>query len=374
MAFDLTDEERQFRDVVRRFAEREIAPLVDDSERAGETPRELWSRMGELGFLGARYPLEVGGSDGSVVLACVLMEELYRICPGIAAGVEIQVSLGTEPLHAAGTPEQIERWLRPALEGRVVCAFGITEPEAGSDASGIRTTARRENGGWVLDGSKTYITNGSIADFVLVTAQTEKGISLFVVERDDPGFSAGAPFEKLGLHASITSPLYFDSCHLPQDRLIGPEGRGLELALRNLDEGRLLVAAESLGIARASFGRAVAHAKERRQFGRPISKFQAVSFRIADMAVGIEAAEHLVYSAARRMDAGLRCTKEAAMAKVFAAEMATKVAHDALLTLGGSGYMREMQVERHYRDAMANEIVEGTSDIQRLVIARELGL
>jgi len=349
MSFTLSREELEFRALVREVAGKELAPLVEASERSGSTPRELWRRMGALGFLGVCHPVEVGGSGGSFVMGCLLMEELYRIAPGIGAGFEPHVLLGTEPLRVAGTSEQIDRWLRPALNGEAICAFAMTEPEAGSDAGGIRSTATLEANGWVLEGVKTFVTNGGIADFLLVTARTERGISLFVVERGDLGFSAGPPFNKLGLHASVTSPLYFDSCRLPRDRLLGEEGRGLELVFHALDKGRVLVAAESLGIARASFSRAVSHAKVREQFGRPIS-------------------------AARRIDAGERCTKEAAMAKLFASEMATKVAHAALLTLGGSGYMRESEVERHYRDAILNEIVEGTSDIQRIVIARELGL
>jgi alkylation response protein AidB-like acyl-CoA dehydrogenase len=374
MPFAFTVEERQFRETVRRFAEAEILPVVAAAEQAGEAPRALWRRMGELGFLGVRYPEELGGSGGTMTLACLLMEELYRVGPGVAAGFEIHVGLGTQPLAAAGTPEQVERWLRPALAGDAVCAFAMTEPEAGSDAAGIRSTARREDGGWVLDGSKLYITNGGIADFALVTARTEAGVSLFVVERGDAGFSAGPPLEKLGLASSVTTALYLDACRVPADRLVGQDGEGLDLVFATLDEGRLLVAAESLGIAKASFERALAHARTREQFGRPIGKFQAVRFRLADMAVGIEAAEQLVYAGARRVDAGERATLECATAKLFASELATKTAHDAVLTLGGAGYVRDSEVERHYRDAVLNEIVEGTSDVQRIVIARELGL
>jgi alkylation response protein AidB-like acyl-CoA dehydrogenase len=375
MPFALTDEERDFRDAVRRFAEAEVRPLVAEAERAGEVPRSLWRRMGELGFLGVRYPEEVGGAGGTMTLACLLMEELYRVGPGVAAGFEIHVGLGTQPLAAAGTPGQVDAWLRPALAGEVVCAFAMTEPGAGSDAAGIRTTAHAgPDGWWTLDGSKLYITNGGIADFALVTARTDEGISLFVVERGDPGFSAGPPLDKLGLAASVTAALYFDGCRLPPGRLVGAPGQGLDLVRATLDEGRLLVGAESLGIAKASFERALGHARVREQFGRPIGKFQAVRFRLADMAVGIEAAEQLVYAAARTVDSGRRATLECAAAKLFASELATSVAHDALLTLGGAGYMRESEVERHYRDAVLNEIVEGTSDVQRIVIARELGL
>ncbi|MDQ1583817.1 MAG: hypothetical protein QOF36_1871, partial [Microbacteriaceae bacterium] len=263
----LSDEEHQFRAAVRRFAEREIAPIVEECERTRSTPRELWSRMGELGYLGVRYPEELGGSGGTVAMACVLMEELYKVGPGVVGGFEITVSLGTEPLASAGTPQQIDRWLRPALSGEAVAAFGITEPEAGSDAAGIRSKAERVDDGWVLNGSKTFVSNGGIADYILVTARTENGVSLFVVERGDEGFTAGEPFEKMGCHASNTTPLYFDSCILPEDRLIGHEGRGLEMVFHNLDEGRLIVAAESLGIAKAAFEQAVAHAKQRKQFG-----------------------------------------------------------------------------------------------------------
>jgi alkylation response protein AidB-like acyl-CoA dehydrogenase len=374
MPFAFSEEECEFRRFARKVTEQEVAPCVESSHRVGHPPRELWKRMGEVGLLGVRYPEEVGGSGGSLTLACLAMEELCRVSPGIATGFEVHMSLGTRSLQTAGTAEQIERWLRPALRGDAICAFALTEPGAGSDVNGIRTTVKPARGGWVLNGSKVFITNGGIADFVVVVARSEHGLSILVVERGDAGFSAGPPFEKMGGSGFIASPLYFDSCFLPDDRLVGKEGQGLELVFESLDDSRLLVAAESLGIAKSAFERALAHAKTREQFGRPIGKFQAVRFRLADMAMTLEASEQLIYSVARRCDRGERCPKEVAMAKLFASEGATRIAHDALLTLGGIGYMQGSGVEQAYRDAVLNEIVEGTSDIQRVVIARELGL
>ena len=374
MPFAFSKEECEFRRFAREVTEREVVPCIESSRLVGHPPRELWKRMGEAGFLGVRYPEEVGGSAGSLTLACLALEELSRVAPGIASGSEVHMSLGTRPLQTAGTAEQIERWLEPALRGDAICAFALTEPGAGSDVNGIRTTARPERGGWVLDGSKTFITNGGIADFVVVVARSEHGLSILVVERGDAGFSAGPPFQKMGGSGFIASPLYFDSCFLPNDRLIGAEGQGLDLVFECLDDSRLLVAAESLGIGKSAFELALEHAGTREQFGRPIGKFQAVRFRLADMAVTLEASEHLIYAAARRCDLGERCSKEASMAKLFASEGATRIAHDALLTLGGTGYMQGSGVEQAYRDAVLNEIVEGTSDIQRVVIARELGL
>jgi alkylation response protein AidB-like acyl-CoA dehydrogenase len=373
----LSDEHRLFSKAVHHFLDREVAPHAEAADRTGDLPPGLVHRLGELGYLGLRYPEDVGGSGAGFVAVCLLMEEFYRVSAGMAAVAEIQCGLGTMPLFLAGTEEQKERYLRPALAGELLGAFALTEPDAGSDATSIATAARRAGSGWVLQGSKTYITNGSRADFLIVAARTGEagagGVSLFVVDRR-LGEVPARRIETLGLRASDTSEVFLDDVQLPADALLGEEGSGFAILMRTLNEGRIMVGAESVGLATAALEAAVGYAKTRQQFGSPIGAFQSIRFRLADMATQVAASRLLVYRAAQNVDEGTITREEASMAKLFASEVASHVTKDALYIHGGFGYMMEAPLQRYFRDSVANEIVEGTSDMQRESIARSLGL
>ena len=376
LSADTREDLEIFRHSVCQFIEREVAPIVEEYEARQEPPMHLFKRMGELGYLGLRYSEDEGGSGGDFLTLCVLMEELYRASAGIAAGIEIQAGLGTLPLHLAGTPEQKRIYFEPALRGERIAAFAMTEPEAGSDASGIRTKAVRQGDTYVLNGSKIYISNGGIADFVTVSARVEggEGVTLFLVEKDTPGFAVGRDLETLGMRSSSVAELFFTDCTVPETQRLGAEGQGFETLMVTLDEGRVMVGAECVGLARAALDAALTHARERVQFGQPIGKFQSIRHTLADMATRLEAAKLLVYSAAAKIVRGEDARSEAAMAKLFASEMASWVTKKALHIHGGAGYMMDHPVQRYFRDAVINEIVEGTSEIQRSVIAKRLGL
>ncbi len=382
MDFDLSPEHELLRQTVRDFALREVAPAVEEHERARRFPTEVVAKLGPLGLLGIPYPEEEGGAGLDTLAYAIAVEELSRVWGSLGIIVAAHTSLGCGPLHLAGTPAQKERWLVPMAQGRVLGAYGLTEPEAGSDSGGTRTVARHEpdgeGGGWVLDGRKRFITNAGHAGTYIVTARTgthpdgAAEISAFIVDAGTPGFSIGRLEEKMGLHASATGELIFEGCRIPADQLLGVAGQGWKTFLKTLDGGRISIGAMALGLAQAALDASVPYARQRRQFGRPIGTFQGVAFLIADMATEIEAARALVYRAAWLKDQGREFGLAAAQAKLFASEVAQRVTNHAIQIHGGYGYVEEYQVERFLRDAKLTEIGEGTSQIQRLVIARRI--
>ena len=377
MDFALSAQHAEIRRSVRDFAEREIAPVADEMERRGEFPAEIIRKAAGLGFLGVPYPEAVGGTGLDSLAYAITIEELSRVSGSVGIIVSAHTSLGCAPLFMAGTPDQQERYLRPLASGAKLGAYGLTEPGAGSDSRGTRTRARRDGDAWVLNGTKRFITNAGVADTYIVTAVTERNtdsgkISAFIVEAGTPGFSIGRMEEKMGLHASNTGELIFDECRIPADNLLGEEGDGDRLFLKTLDGGRIGIGAMALGLAQAAYEAASSYATQREQFGRKIASFQGVAFKIADMATQIDAARLMVYRAAWLKDRGEPYTTEAAMAKLFASETARQVTNDAIQVHGGYGYVTEYRVERYLRDAKLTEIGEGTSEIQRLVIARNL--
>ena len=377
MDFALSAQHAEIRRSVRDFAEREIAPVADEMERSGEFPAEIIRKAAGLGLLGVPDPEEVGGTGLDSLAYAITIEELSRVSGSVGIIVSAHTSLGCAPLFMAGSPDQKERFLRPLASGAKLGAYGLTEAGAGSDSRGTRTRAHRDRESWVLDGAKRFITNAGVADTYIVTAVTDRNadegkISAFIVEAGTPGFSIGRMEEKMGLHASNTGELLFDGCRIPADNLLGDEGEGDRLFLKTLDGGRIGIGAMALGLAQAAYEAASAYSTQREQFGRQIATFQGVAFKIADMATQIDAARLMVYRAAWLKDQGQSYTTEAAMAKLFASETARQVTNDAIQVHGGYGYVAEYRVERYLRDAKLTEIGEGTSEIQRLVIARNL--
>ena len=377
MDFALSPQHEEIRRSVRDFAEREIAPIADEMERKAEFPHEVIRKAASLGFLGVPFPEEVGGTGLDSLAYAITVEELSRVSGSVGIIVSAHTSLGCNPIFMAGTAEQKEHYLRPLASGATLGAYGLTEAGAGSDSRGTRTRARRDGDAWVLNGSKRFITNAGVAGTYIVTAVTDESpdagrISAFIVEADAPGFSIGRLEEKMGLHASQTGELLFDDCRIPAGNLLGEEGNGDKLFLKTLDGGRIGIGAMALGIAQAAFEAASAYAIQREQFGRPIGSFQGVAFKIADMATQIDAARLMVYRAAWLKDQARPYSNEAAMAKLFASEVARQVTNDAVQVHGGYGYITEYRVERYLRDAKLTELGEGTSEIQRLVIARNL--
>jgi short/branched chain acyl-CoA dehydrogenase len=375
LSFDLADEQRLFRDTVRQFAEARIAPVAEELDRTGRFPVELVREAADLGLLGIPLPTECGGAGADTVSYAVAIEELARVDSSFAITVAAHTSLGTMPIHLFGSDEQRERWLPALAAGERLGAFGLTEPEAGSDAGATRTTARLEDGSWVIDGAKMFITNAGteLSGLVTITARTGPDeISNLVVENGTPGYEQGPPLRKMGWKSSDTRELTFAGCRVPADHLLGARGRGLAQFLEILDGGRIGVAALGLGLAQGAFELALRYARERRQFGRPIAQFQAIQFKLADMATEIEAARNLVLKAAWLKDRGRPFAHAAAVAKLYTGELARRAANEAVH--GGYGYMDEFAVSRFYRDAKILEIGEGTNEIQRLVIARGLGL
>ncbi len=377
MDFALSPQHEQIRRTVREFAEGRIAPVADELERRGEFPMEIIREAAALGLLGVPYPEEIGGTGLDSLAYAITVEELSRVSGSVGIIVSAHTSLGCNPLWLAGTDAQKEKYLRPLASGEVIGAYGLTEPGAGSDSRGTRTRARREGDCWVLNGSKRFITNAGVAGTYIVTAVTEAEeasgrISAFIVPADAPGFSVGRMEEKMGLHASNTGELLFDECRIPLENLLGSEGEGDRLFLKTLDGGRIGIAAMALGLAQAAYEAASAYAKQREQFGRPIGAFQGVAFMIADMATEIDAARLMTYRAAWLKDQGRSYSTEAAMAKLFASEVAQRATNAAVQVHGGYGYITEYKVERYLRDAKLTEIGEGTSQIQRMVIARNL--
>ena len=377
MDFALSPQHLEIQRTVRDFAERRIVPVADDLERKGEFPHEIIREAASLGLLGVPYPEEIGGTGLDSLAYAITVEELSRASGSVGIIVSAHTSLGCNPIYMAGTDAQKERYLRPMASGQVIGAYGLTEPGAGSDSRGTKTRAWRDGDEWVLNGSKRFITNAGVAGTYIVTAVTEREqqsgrISAFILEADTPGFSIGRMEEKMGLHASNTGELIFEDARIPLDNLLGEEGQGDKLFLKTLDGGRIGIASMALGLAQAAYEAASAYAKERRQFGRPIGEFQGVAFMIADMATQIDAARLMTYRAAWLKDSGKPYSTEAAMAKLYASEVARDVTNDAIQVHGGYGYITEYRVERYLRDAKLTEIGEGTSEIQRMVIARNL--
>jgi alkylation response protein AidB-like acyl-CoA dehydrogenase len=375
--FGLSEEQQLLKKTVREFAEGELAPHCLEWDEKQEFPREVFTKLGALGLMGVVWPPEYGGAGMSTLDYALVMEELSRVDAGVALSVAAHNSLCSGHIFLAGTEEQKKKYLVPLARGDKVGCWGLTESSAGSDAGGAKTTAVRAGDGWVLNGSKTFITNGRVADVAVVMAVTDpskgkKGISAFIVERGTKGFRSGKKENKLGVRSSDTSELVFEECRLPASSLLGREGFGFIDTLRILDRGRIGISAFSVGIAQASLEASIRYAKERRQFGHPIAEFQAIQFKIADMAAKVDAARLLTWRAASLRDAGREHTVESSIAKLFAGEAAVEAAMEAVQIHGGYGYVKEYPVERYLRDSKLGTIGEGTSEVQRLVIARGL--
>ncbi|HZQ44296.1 MAG TPA: acyl-CoA dehydrogenase [Acidobacteriaceae bacterium] len=378
MHFGLTDEQEQLRREVRTFAEREIAPHVSEWDEKSEFPHAIVKKLGEMGLMGVIFPEELGGAGLGYVEYVLAVEELSRVDGSVGIIVASHNSLCTNHINIGGNDAQKKRWIPKLASGEWLGAWGLTEPGSGSDAGGMRTTAVRGDGGWILNGSKTFITNGTYANCALVLAITDKekathgGISAFLVERGTQGFRSGKKENKLGLRASDTAELIFENCFVPEDCLVGELGGGFRDAMRTLDGGRISIAALSLGIARGALDAAVKYSKQRRQFGKAISDFQAIQFKLADMTTQLDAAWLLTMRAAQIKDQGKKVTREAAMAKLFASEVACRIAEEGVQIHGGYGFIKDYPAEKFYRDVKLCTIGEGTSEIQRMVIAREL--
>jgi alkylation response protein AidB-like acyl-CoA dehydrogenase len=375
--FELSGEQQLLRKTVREFAEAELGPHSREWDEKQEFPREVFARLGALGVAGACWPEAYGGSALGTLDWAIVMEELARVDAGVALSLAAHHGLCSAHIHATGSEEQKRRFLPPLASGEKVGCWGLTEPGSGSDAGGMRTTAVRDGQHWVINGSKNFITNGRIADTAVVMTVTDraagkKGISAIVVERGTQGFRSGRKEDKLGVRSSDTSELVFEDCRVPLGNLLGQEGMGFVDTLRILDKGRIGIAAFSLGIAQAAFEASLRYARERKQFGHAIADFQAIQFKIAEMAVKVDAARLLTWRAAALADKGAPHSAESSMAKLFASEASVEIALEAIQIHGGYGYIKEYPVERHLRDAKLGTIGEGTSEVQRLVIARLL--
>jgi alkylation response protein AidB-like acyl-CoA dehydrogenase len=380
MEFELTPEQRQVRDLVREFATQEIAPGAGERDEREELPLDIVKKLGELGICGVPIPEEYGGLGADAVTWALVIEELGRADASVAVTVSVASGLAAGMVVRHGTHEQRQRWLPPIAAGEMLASFGLTEPGSGSDAAALRTRARSEADEWVIDGSKSFITNSGtpITGFVIVACLTDEGsnggVSTILVPADTPGFIVGAGYKKLGWRSSDTHELSFDGCRVPREHLLGEAGKGLAQCLAALDDGRISIAALSVGLAQGCLDASVAYAKEREAFGRPIGAYEAIAFKIADMRATIDAARLLTYRAAWLRDRGQPYTTEAAIAKLRASETAVEVAREAIQVHGGYGFTEEFPLARAYRDAKVLEIGEGTSEILRLVIARDLGL
>lgn len=377
MNFHLTDEHKMIRELARDFADKEVRPLAKEIDASGNVPAALIEKMAKLGFMGVAVPEEFGGAGMDTVSLVIAMEEIARACASTATIMTVNNTLVCGPIFGFGSGEQKKRFLKPLASGEALGCFALTEAGAGSDAASLKTSASKEGNGYILNGSKLFVSDGQRARFAIVFAITDagkghKGISAFIAEKGMSGFSIGRVEEKLGIKGSETVELIFDACRIPAENLLGQEGDGFKIAMDTLDAGRIGIAAQSLGIAQACLDESVRYAKERVQFGRPIAELQAIQFMIADMAMEIEGARLLTYRAASLKDKGLKFIKEASMAKLYASEMANRAAYKAVQIHGGYGYIKEFPVERYYRDARITTIYEGTSEIQRLTIAKEM--
>jgi butyryl-CoA dehydrogenase len=382
MDFDLTEEQKMIRGAARDFASRKVAPKAAELDKTGRWPAEIVAEMAELGLLGMAIPQPCGGAGLDTFCYALAMEEVSAACASCGVIMSVNNSLFCDPIHAFGSEEQKQRVLAPVARGEKLGCFGLTEPMSGSDAQTMVTSATQTSGGWVLNGAKNWITNGPHADWILVFAVTDRGGSgsgaearprlkhtAFLVERGTPGYTQNPIDHKLGIHAAHSCTVFFDNCKVPDDNVVGPVGGGFKVAMATLDGGRIGIACQAIGIARAALETSVDYAKQRVSFGVPIAQHQAIQFMLADMATQIDAARLLAWRAAKMKDDKVRHTMESSIAKLYASEMATRVTHKAIQIHGGYGYSTEFPVERHYRDARITEIYEGTSEIQRIVIA-----
>jgi butyryl-CoA dehydrogenase len=377
MDLELTPEQKLIRDTARDLATKEIAPAAAEIDKAHRFPREIVARLAELGLMGVAVPERWGGAGMDTVCYALALEEISRACASTGVIMSVQNSLVADPILYFGTDEQRGRWLPALATGKKIGCFALSEPEAGSDAASQRTRAVRKGDRFILDGTKNFITNAPVADVVVLFATTDpdrgsKGISAFVVPTDTPGLKVGPPDDKLGIRGAPSAQVFLTECAVGQDALLGPAGDGFKIAMRTLDGGRIGIAAQAVGIARAAFEDATRYALERKTFGHPIADHQAIQFKLADMCTEIDAARLLTWRAAVAKDRGGRHTTESSMAKLLASEVANRVAKEAVQIFGGYGYLTDFPVERHFRDAKITEIYEGTSEIQRLVIASSL--
>lgn len=377
MDFNLTEEQEMIRKVVQDFAQNEVEPIAAEIDETKEFPRDNVNKMGKIGMLGVPFPQEYGGAGADTLSYVLTVEELSYACATHGVICSAHTSLGTHPIFKYGTEEQKQKYLVPLAKGEKLGAFALTEPNAGTDASGLKTIAKLDGDSYVLNGNKIFITNAGQADIFVIMAMTDqskgnRGISAFIVERTTPGFTVGKKENKMGINASDTRELIFKDCRIPKENLLGKEGQGFKIAMATLDGGRIGIAAQALGIASRALDESTAYLKEREQFGRPLAKFQGLQWMVAEMATKIEAARNLVYKAAKTKDSGKRFSVEAAMAKYFASEAAMEVTTKAVQLHGGYGYMKDYPVERLMRDAKITEIYEGTTEVQKMVIAGSL--
>jgi alkylation response protein AidB-like acyl-CoA dehydrogenase len=376
MLFDLDDDTQLLQRTVREFAEGEVAPVAEELDRTKSFPYELVEKMGKLGWMGIPFPEEVGGAGGSSLQYAIAVEELTRVDSSVAITMCAHTSLGTQPIYLFGNDEQKARYLPDLCAGRKLGAFGLTEPEAGSDAGNVKTRARLQDGDWIVDGAKQFITNAGtdISGHVAITARTgEDEISNIIIEHGTPGYEQGTPYRKMGWNASDTRPLTFADCRVPEENLLGPRGHGFKQFLHILDIGRIGVAAMGVGLAQGALDEALKYAKERRAFGQPISRFQTIQAKLADLSTEIEAARLLTYKAAVLKDQGRNFTLTAAQAKLKTGRLAVRATEEAVQIHGGYGFIEEYPVCRFYRDAKILTIGEGTDEVQQMVIARALG-
>jgi alkylation response protein AidB-like acyl-CoA dehydrogenase len=382
MDFDLTQEQQDFRGLIREFAEKEIAPRAAEMDERGELPMDIVKQMGELGLFGLPFPEEYGGQGSDFLTLVIAIEELARVDSSIAITLEAGVGLGANPIFEFGTEEQKQRWLVPMARGEILGAFGLTEPGGGSDAGATRTAAKEDGDDWVINGSKAFITNSGtpITGLCTITAVTgteeggHKEISAIIVPQDTPGFTVGPSYRKIGWHASDTHELAFNDCRVPKENLLGERGNGFAQFLKILDDGRIAIAALSVGLAQGCLEESVKYASERHAFKKAIGEFQGLQFKLADMKVAVETARMYTYYAAWLRDQGRPYKTQASIAKLYASEIAVTAARDAVQVHGGYGFMEEFPVARFYRDSKVLEIGEGTSEVQRILIARDLGL
>ncbi len=377
MNFKLSEEHEMIRKMVRDFAENEVAPTAAERDEEERFDMDIFHQMAELGLTGIPWPEEYGGIGSDYLAYVIAVEELSRVCASTGVTLSAHTSLAGWPIYKFGSEEQKQKYLRPMAQGEKIGGYGLTEPGSGSDAGAMKTTARLEGDHYILNGSKIFITNGGIADYYVVFALTDptskhKGTSAFIVEKDFPGFSVGKKEKKLGIRSSPTTEIVFEDCKVPKENLLGEEGQGFKIAMMTLDGGRNGIAAQAVGIAQGALDAAVAYAKERHQFGKPIAANQGIGFKLADMATQVEAARLLTYQAAWLESEGLPYGKESAMSKLYAGDIAMKVTTEAVQIFGGYGYTKDYPVERFMRDAKITQIYEGTQEIQRLVISRML--
>lgn len=378
MDFDLTEEHVLFQDAIRDFAQKEIAPLVDEAEKTNVFPKQLFKKMGSLGFLCPRYPVELGGGGGDKIMDCIMAEELNKVNAGIAASLMVQGGLSTQPIYRFGSEEQKQTFLIPAIKGEMIAAFALTEPDSGSDAASIKTKAVRKGDDYVINGTKIFITNGPICDFATTACYTDptkrgEGINLFIMEKGTPGFSISRKLDKVGNRSIETGELVFEDCHVPAKNMIGEqEGGGFDMIADTLIQGRITYGSRCTGTAQAAYDLTVQYAKQRIQFGKPIIKYQNTRFKLAEMAMNIDVMRSYTYRVAWMYDQGKNVRKESSMVKLFCAEILQKILADSMQIHGGYGYMMEYPIQRYWRDGRLFTITEGTSEVQRLIISNEI--